>query len=79
MYQDMWTSNRHEYKLVTDLPEDWPVSALIIDAHTGAPVVVDDSDEMIEEIIRRMRDAGVAEITFSERRASTQVPSRKKR
>ena len=58
-HERMWTTDKDEYRLVVDLPEEYQSSALIMPKDGGFLLIDEVPDWVIEEIIQHMKDAGV--------------------
>ncbi|MEZ4263996.1 MAG: hypothetical protein R3B36_33190 [Polyangiaceae bacterium] len=66
-YADMWTTGVSRYALVEVNPGS-PTGCVVKDLITGGLVVIDDDDEVLEAVIRNMRQAGARIMTPEEAR-----------
>src|SRR5689334_6248550 len=66
-YAPMWTSEKERYGLLEVAPGQ-PVSCLVFDLTTMAPMTIDDEDEVVAAVIHNMRHAGVRMLTTEETR-----------
>ena len=64
-YEPMWTTERDRYGLLEVAPGE-PVSCLVFDLTTMAPMTMDDEDEVVAAVIESMRRAGVRMLTLEE-------------
>lgn len=56
-YADLWTDELHKYELVELESGDW----LIFDRVAHAPLVIETSAEILDQIIEQLRKAGAPE------------------
>ena len=67
-YESMWTTEKEHFLLVVDDFDEPVRSTLVIDRRNGGAVILDDEDDVVDDVLKRMRDAGVTQVSWAEYR-----------
>lgn len=64
-YEDMWTTDLERYGLV-EFGGTGPGTWMLFDLSVGSPLVIDDDEQILEELVMRLRRAGIRRMTPDE-------------